>query len=113
LKLYAYGVRQQANEWGVGRGADRTWSARKKKKESKTDVPVSMRRQLILDRAMMWGGSGHPICVVSTSYWRREVAARGCRNRDPQGSWHVGHTGGWDKYAEGGKSSQLFDQGKK
>jgi hypothetical protein len=92
-KLYAYGVRQQANEWGVGRGADRTWSVKKKRKESKRDIPVSVRRRLILDGATMRGGSGHPICVGSTWCWRREAAARGCWNGDPQGSQHVGRVG--------------------
>ena len=89
----------------MGQKSKQTWSVRKeKKKESKRDVPVSVRESSsCADGAMMRGESDDPICIVSTSCWRREEAARGCRNGDPQGSRHVGCAGDWDEHVDGGK----------
>jgi hypothetical protein len=48
---------------------------KKKKKESKRDTLVSVRRWLVLAMTQ-------PICVILTLCWRREAVVRGCRNGD-------------------------------
>ena len=83
------------NGWGWVKRTDATWSVKKKRKECKRNILVIVRR--------LWDESGDPICVVSTSCWRREAAARGCRNRDPYGSWHVRHVGGLGQMSRRGE----------